>query len=145
VWRIVLVALLLAIGIYLAVDALFVSDTERVEAEVARLLDVARAGGEGAADEILAALADDYRGEGPFRRESVEQRVRGYLAGGPPEEILSGGYEALWIGDEIVIPILSLRVKWKGTWTQLPILRVHFAERDGRFRVTNISQWRLER
>jgi len=141
----VLVALLLAIGIYMAVDALFVSDTERVEAEIGRLLDVARAGGEGAADEILAALADDYRGEGPFARASVERYVRGYLAGGPPEELLSGDYEALWIGDEIVVPILSLRAKRKGVMTQLPILRVHFAERDGRFRVTYVSQWRLER
>jgi len=106
---------------------------------------VARAGGEGAADEILAALADDYRGEGPFARENVERYVRGYLAGGPPEELLSGDYEALWIGDEIVVPILSLRAKRKGVMTQLPILRVHFAERDGRFRVTYVSQWRLER
>jgi hypothetical protein len=144
VWRIALVALLLSTGIWLAIDALVQTDAERVEDEVARLVDLAREGGEGAAREILAALADDYRGSGSFSRERIEGYVRQYVLEGRPEEIATGGYIAVPKGDEILVPLLRIDVRTK-RYQGSALLRVTFAERDGRFRVVNVEQWHLER
>jgi hypothetical protein len=144
VWRTVLVALLLAIGIWLAIDALVKTDAERVEDEVARLVDLAREGGEDAAKGILAALADDYRGSGAFSRERIEGYVRQYVLEGRPEEITTGGYKAVPKGDEILVPLLRIDVRTK-RFQANALLRVTFAERDGRFRVVNVEQWHLER
>ncbi len=143
-WRTALVALLLAIGIWLAIDALVTTDAERVEDEVARLLDLAREGGDHAAGEILAALADDYRGDGFFARARIEEYVRRHVIEERAEEIATGDYAALPIGGEIVVPILSIHVRTK-RFEANPILRVAFAERGGRFRIVNVEQWRLER
>lgn len=143
-WRTALVALLLAIGIWLAVDALHKTDSERVEDEVARLVDVARQGGEDAAREILAALADDYRGSGGFSRERIEGYVRQYVLEGRPEEITTGGYSAVTKGDETLVPLLRIDARTK-RYQGSALLRVTFAERDGRFRVVNVEWWGPER
>jgi hypothetical protein len=140
----IVAGMLLALGIYFAIDAVIVTDAERVEEEVARLIDLARKGGPEAAEEILAALADDYRGEGPFARERVAGHVRRQVGEGRIEQLLTGSYEAVPLGGEYVVPILSLRAKTRDFEVN-PILRVTFAERDGRFRIVNVAQWRLER
>jgi hypothetical protein len=144
VWRVAVVALLLVIGAWLAIDAFVVTDLERVEAEVVRLVDLARAGGPEAADEILAALADDYRGDGPYARERVAAYVRQYVAEPRIEELSAGTPQPIWKDDEIVIPLLRLRVRARDLEGNL-LLRVTFAERDGRFRIVNAESWRLER
>jgi hypothetical protein len=144
VWRLAVAGSLLVVGIWFLVDALIVTDAERVEDEVARLVDLARTGGPEAAEEILAALADDYRGDGPFSRERIEGSVRRYVAEERLDQLLTGGYTAVPMGDEVVVPILSLRARLKGAEARV-VLRVHFAERDGRFRITDVQQWRLER
>ena len=143
-WRIALVALLLAIGIWLAIDALVKTDAERVEDEVARLVDLAREGGEGAAGGILAALADDYRGSGGFSRARIEGYVRQYLVEDRPEEITTGKPIAVPKGDEILIPILRIDARTKRS-AGSAVLRLTFAERDGRFRIVNVENWSLER
>lgn len=143
-WRTALVALLLAIGIWLAIDAAVKTDAERVEDEVARLVDVARQGGEDAAREILAALADDYRGSGSYSRERIEGYLKLYIAEGRPEEITTGGYKALPKGDGILVPLLRIDVRTK-RYQGTAFLRVTFAERDGRFRIVNVENWGLER
>lgn len=138
--RIVLVALLVAVGIWFAIDALIKTDAERVEDEVARLLDVARGGGDDAAAEILGALADDYRGAGAFSRERIDGYVRRYVAGERAEEITTGGYMAVPKGDEILVPILRVHVRTK-RFEGDTVVSVWFAKRDGRFRIVNVDHW----
>jgi hypothetical protein len=144
VWRLFVAAGLLAIGIYFAIDAVIVTDRERVEEEVARLVDLAREGGPEAAEEILAALAGDYRGEGPFARERIEGHVRRQVGERRIERLLTGSYQAVPMGDDLVVPILRLQAKTRD-FEANPVLRVTFAERDGRFRIVNVEQWRFER
>jgi hypothetical protein len=139
VWRIALVGSLLAIGLWFAIDALITTDLERVEAEVERLLEVARKGGPEAADEILAAFAEDYRGSGFYARENVERHARRFLAAGRPEEISIGWPKAVPKGEEIQVPILRVDVRTKrdqGT----TFVRLTFARRDGRFKIVNAEQ-----
>ncbi len=142
--RIALVGSLVAIAIWFAIDALVTTDAERVEDEVERLVGLARQGGEDAAREILAALAEDYRGDGFFARERIADHVRRHVLEERAEEITTGKYVAVPAGDTILVPLLRLDVRtsrFEGT----VLLRVTFAERDGRFRVVNVEQWRLER
>lgn len=143
-WRIAVVGLLLAVGIWLAIDSLVTTDAERVEDEVARLVDLARQGGEDAAAGILAALAEDYRGSGAYSRERIAGYVQQHVALERAEEITTGKYIAVPAGDAILVPLLRLDVRtrrFQGT----ALLRVTFAERDGRFRIVNVEQWHLER
>jgi len=144
VGKIVVVGLLCAIGVWLLVDALITTDAERVEAEVERLLDVARKGGDAAAIEIRAAIADDYRGSGYYSRERIEEYIRRYVAGEVPEELWTGDYVAVPKGDEIVIPILRLHVRTKRIEGDT-ILRVTFAKRGDRFRIVSVDSWSSER
>jgi len=144
VWRTVLVALLSAIAVWLAIDALIVTDAERVEAEVERLVDLARQGGEEAAQEILAALADDYRGTGFYSRANIESRVRRHLVEERPEELSTGKIVAVPKGEEVVVPLLTIHVRTRREEVSRPF-RVTFAERDGRFRIVNVENWGLER
>lgn len=139
-WRIALVASLLAIGVYFAIDALIVTDAERVEEEVARLVEVARRGGDEAIGEILAAFADDYRGGGYYSRERIEGYVRTYLAT-PPEELTTGKIVALPKGDEVILPLLTIHARARGMAIPPRPLRVTFAKRDGRFRIVNVEDW----
>lgn len=144
-WRIVVVAILAAIGIWLAIDALITTDAERVEAEVARLVELAREGGDDAAKEILGAIADDYRGDGLFARARIEDYVRRLVAEGQAEEIWTGRYDAIPKGDgTILVPLLRIHVRTKDAEGDA-ILKVTFAERDGRFRVVNVEHWGPER
>ena len=143
-WRTAVAAVLLLVGVWLAIDALIVTDLERVEAEVERLVELARHGGADAAQEILAALADDYRGDGFYARERIADYVRRFVAEDRAEEISTGGYVAVPKGDEVIVPILRVDVRTKRT-EATAVLRVTFAKRDGRFRIVNVEQWRLER
>ncbi len=138
-----LAALAVAVAAYLLIDALVTSDREEVERTVERLLAAARRGGDGAVDEILEALADDYRGEGPFARDAMERRLRTHLGGTARLTRLgAGGYRAIWKGDGILVPILSIEAAAGGA-VQRVVLSVSFAERDGRWRIRDITrvQW----
>ncbi len=134
----------LAVGIWFAIDALITTDAERVEAEMERLLDLARQGGEAAATGILDALADDYRGSGAYSRANIEGYARRALLAEPPEELWTGDYVALPKGDEILVPLLRVHVRARG-FEGDAIVRVWFAERDGRFRIVNVEHWGPER
>ncbi|MFI5403550.1 MAG: hypothetical protein ACHQ1G_11485 [Planctomycetota bacterium] len=143
-WRIAVAGVLLAVGIWFAIDAIITTDAERVEAEVERLVALGRQGGEAAASGILDALADDYRGSGVYSRESIEGYARRALLAEPPEELWTGDYTALPKGDEILVPLLRVHVRAKGFEADA-IVRVWFAKRDGRFRIVNVEHWGLER
>ncbi len=143
VLRTLLAALAVAVAAWLLVDALVTSDREEVERLVGRLVAAARRGGDAAVDEILAALADDYRGEGPFARDAMERRLRAHLGGDARlAELSTGDYRALWKGDEMFVPILSVRAAAQGS-PQRFVLSLWFAERDGAWRITDITrvQW----
>lgn len=143
-WRIALVGSLLVIGVWLAIDALITTDLERVEQEVLRLVEVARKGGEEAADEFLAAFADDYRGSGLYARDNVARYVHRFLVDDRPEEISIGKPIAVPKGEEIMIPLLRVDARTRrdqGT----AFVRLTFAKRDGRFRIVNAEQGGLGR
>ena len=121
------------------IDLLTVSDREQVEQDVERLLDLAREGGDEAVDEILAALARDYRGA--VSRKTLEKNLRRYVGKGQITSLVTGGYKTIWDGEEIHVPILRITVKTAG-FTQTVLLSVTYARRDGAWKVVDISRWR---
>jgi hypothetical protein len=137
VLRVVAVVVLSALAIWFVVDALTVSDAERVEMEMERLLDLARQGGEDAVAGIMDAIAEDYRGV--YSRETIERYLRMGLADGPPEEVTTGSPAFLPKDGEIVIPILRVDVRTKG-YQGRAVLKVSFAKRGDRFRVVSVDQ-----
>lgn len=134
--------LLLAIGVWLAIDALITTDAERVEAEVERLLDLARQGGEDAAAGILDAVADDYRGA--YSKETIERYLRMCLVDDRPEEVTTGSPAYIPKGGEVLIPLLRVDVRTK-RFEGTALLRVTFAKRDGRFKIVSVQNWQAER
>jgi hypothetical protein len=142
VWRTLLLGLAIVIAAYVLYNLLVTTDLERVEAEVERALARAREGGDEAAEALLECLADDYAGEYP--RRSIEIYVRRYVGQKRVRELTTGGYKAVWKGEEIVIPILRLDAETDSGSLRV-ILRVTFARRDGTWKVVNVGRWRLER
>jgi len=142
VWRTLLAGTAIVIAGYVVFNLLVTTDLERVENDVERALEHARQGGDDAAEAVLSILADDYDGEYP--RRSIESYVRRYVGQKRVREVTTGGYKAIWKGEEIVIPILRLDVKTDHGLARA-ILRVTFAERDGEWKVVNVGRWRLER
>ena len=120
------------------IDLLTVSDREQVEQDVERLLDLAREGGDEAVDEILAALARDYRGA--VSRKTLEANLRRYVGKGQITSLVTGGYKTIWAGEEIHVPLLRITVKTDG-FTQTVLLSVTYARRDGAWKVVDISRW----
>lgn len=138
-WRTILLGLGLAVAAYVAINLIVTTDLERVEEEIGHLVDLANEGGEAAVDGILAALADDYRGTPPFERESVERYLRRYVGDSKSRTITTGNPKPIWKGDEIFVPLLSVRATVDGATRQV-ILSLTFAERDGRWRIVDISR-----
>jgi len=134
----------LAIGAYLLVNWFVTTDRERVEAEVERLVSLARRGGEEAASEISDALAEDYRGSRPFSREDIAASLRRYVAPGKLRELSTSDFKTLWDGEEILVPILRIDAA-TGSAGYTLILTVRFAERDGAWKVVDITRWRFGR
>lgn len=138
-WRIALVAGLVAIALWFAIGALITTDAERVEAEVERLVEVARQGGEAAASELLAAFADDYRGSGFYARENVGRYLQRFLVEDRPEEISIGSFLVVPKGEEFMIPLMRVDARSRrdqGT----TFVRLTFAKRDGRFKIVSAEQ-----
>jgi hypothetical protein len=136
------VGLAIVIAGYALFNLLVTTDLERVEAEVEQALQHAREGGDEAAEAVLEILADDYDGEYP--RRSIEIYVRRFVGEKRVRKLTTGGYKAIWKGEEIVIPILRLDVE-TDSGPARAILRVTFAPRDGAWKVVNVGRWRLER
>ncbi len=126
-----------------AINLIFTSDRERVEEEMERLIEVAERGGEEAVAEILDALADDYRGSGWFARESLERRLRQVLVPAARlSELRHGNFEPVIRGEEILIPIVSLRGTIRGSDQQV-ILSIWFGFRDDRWKIVDVTRWRM--
>lgn len=143
-WRTVLAFFLLAVGAYVLINLLVTTEPERVEAQVERLVELARTGGDDAVDEILLAFADDYRGEDYFSLPRIEGYLRQYVGHRRIRSLETGGYTALWKDDEILVPILALYAKTDSVELR-PVLRVTFASRDGEWKIVNVANMRLER
>ena len=129
----------------LAINLLFADDLDRVEEEMERLVEVAEEGGEAAVEEILDAFADDYRGSGFFSRESIERRLRVLLV--PPERVSDlrhGDFAPVAKGEEILIPIVSLRGSVEGEERQV-LLAVTFGYRDDRWKIVDVTRLQFGR
>lgn len=137
--RTVALGLVLAVAAWVAIQAIVTTDREAVEEEIGRLVEVARSGGDEGVAEILAALAPDYRGSSPFTRESMEANLRRFLAPGRMSDLATGDPSPIWKGEEIFVPLLSVRAKVDGA-ARTVILAVTFAEREGRWRIVDVSR-----
>jgi hypothetical protein len=133
VGRTVVAGLVVAVLVYVAVDALWTSETEQVEAEVERLIELAKRGGPGAAEEILDALAEDYRGA--VSRAEAAAYLERYVLPGRLGQLTHGAIDAMWKGEEILVPLLRIDVEGRTV-----LLTVVFAERDGEWRVVDVSR-----
>ena len=138
-WRGIAAGLAACIVVFYIVDLLTTSDREQVEQDVARLLDLAREGGDEAVDEILAALARDY--DGAVSRKALESYLRRYVGKKQITSLVTGNYKTIWAGDEIYVPLLRITARTAG-FTQTVLLTVTYARRDGAWKVVDISRWR---
>jgi hypothetical protein len=145
VWRTVLLLFAVVLAGTVLINVLVTTDRELVEADVERLIELARRGGDRAVDEILASLADDYRGGPPFTRERIVRGLERYVGESSLELLETGGISTIWAGDEIVIPLLRIHARTHGGYEGNLLLRIHYAERDGEWRIIEISRWDLER
>jgi hypothetical protein len=132
--------LVLVVAAWLMVQAIVTTDREAVEEEIARLVALARSGGEEGVAGILGALAPDYRGSHPFTRESIEANLRHYL--GRLQSLSTGDPSPIAKGEEILVPILSIRAEVDGAAHRM-LLSVTF--RDGAWRIVSISRAELGR
>jgi len=137
----VIAGVILVAGIYLLSDWIITTDRERVEDLVERMFAVAREGGEDATATCLDALADDFRGAGVFGRESIAAHLDRYVTARRVRSLERGGYETIWVGDEIHVPFVRLDAdagNLKGTM----FLKLAFAERDGQWKLVDVTRWR---
>ncbi|MEM8883446.1 MAG: hypothetical protein AAGD14_05225 [Planctomycetota bacterium] len=138
---------LLTLGIVLAAvigfQIVYTDDREAVEERLETLFEIAREGGEDAFDEIMASIADDYRGSGSFGRKYVERRLKAALVpAGTTTEIKHGGFSPVVKNDEILVPIVSVQAKIRGNAVRYAFA-VTFAQRDGEWKIVNVTRMRL--
>jgi hypothetical protein len=137
----------LAVGfvivMFVAFQLIHTSDLEHVEAEMEHLFEVAQEGGERAVEEILAAFADDYRGTGPFRMASIRRNLRYALVpAGTASNLKHGDFSPVAKGEEILVPIVSVGGEVKGNPVRL-VVSVMWAPRDGKWKIVDITRWRM--
>jgi len=145
VLRIALLLSVITLASVVLLNVLITTDRELVEADVGRLVELARQGGDEAVDGILASLADDYRGTHPFSRDRIVRGLERYVGQGRLELLETGGYQSLWVGDEIMIPILRLHARTRDGHEGNLLLRIVYAERAGEWRIVDISRYELGR
>lgn len=136
-WRTSLLVVAIALGLYVIVNLLVTTELERVEAEMERLLELARKGGEEAAAEILDVLAEDYDGEVPRRR--LENYLKVYVVDRKVEKLSTGSYKTIWKGSDILIPLLAIYATVDGYEARF-VLTVTWSERADGWKVTRISR-----
>jgi hypothetical protein len=124
-------------GLAVIVMQLFPSDRREVEELVHHLKRRAVEGGPDAAEEILARLADDYRGSAD--RAVIERQIRRYVGGGRVTSVEFGDFKTIWKGDEIAIPLLAVYAEVEGFSPRF-ILVVTFGRRGDEWRITSISR-----
>jgi hypothetical protein len=139
--RIAIAGLALAVVGYMLVQWLFVSETEKVENELHRLVGLAEQGGPDAAAEILALLADDYEGSHPYTRANIERMVEAIVTPGTIESIQVGDFKVIAKGDGIVVPIFRVTAVPHGT----VIVTLFFGDRGGEWKLTNVTRWKMAR
>jgi len=143
VWRASLIATVLALVAWLLVNLLVTTDLDRVENELVRLVEVARKGGPDAAADILAAFAEDYRGDGAYARDNVERALQRYVATSRVERLDVNNFKTVWAGEEIVVPLLLVTGAAAGFDVRLAVA-VTWGERDGSWKIVDITRFQLQ-
>jgi hypothetical protein len=139
--RIAIAGLALAVIGFMLVQWLLVSETEKVENELHRLVGLAEEGGPGATAEILALLADDYEGSSPYTRANIERMVEAIVTPATIESIQVGDFKVVAKGDGMVVPIFRVTAVPHGT----TIVTLFFGERNGKWKLTNVTRWKMAR
>ena len=133
----------IAVAAFVAYQFLHVTELDVVEEEMERLFDVARNGGEDAVDEILDAFADDYRGAGPFRIDSIRRNLRYALVpAGSATGLKRGDFQPVARSGEILVPIVSVSGEVKGNPVRV-VVSVLWGRREGRWKIVDITRWRM--
>ncbi|MGQ0614026.1 MAG: hypothetical protein ACT4PV_09845 [Planctomycetaceae bacterium] len=137
--RVVVGAVLLLLA-WLSFELFLSRATDLVETQTSRLLDLALAGGDTAVDEILAAIAPDYRGD-EYPRPQLERLIRQQVGEKRISSLRSVRLSADWVDEEIAVFAL-LRVGLREGELGLAV-RVLFAERDGSWKIVDVknAQW----
>jgi hypothetical protein len=128
------------IGAVVLWNVLVTTDREKVEADVLRLVELAKRGGEAAADEIFEALAEDYRGSGYFERDRVRRELTRRVGEGRLGSLEVNDFDVVATGEEMEIPWLILFTEYGNAH-----LRVTYAERDGQWKIVNVNRWKMQR
>ena len=139
--RIAIAGLALAVIGFLLVQWLFDSETDKVKKELHRLVGLAEQGGPDAAAEILALLADDYEGSHPYTGANIERMVDAIVATSSIDSIQVGDFKVVAKGDGIVVPIFRVTAVPHGT----VIVTLFFGQRDGEWKLTNVTRWKMAR
>ena len=127
----------IAVSCYVLVNVLVTTDRERVENEIERLVELARKGGEDAADELMAAFADDYRGS--IDLEWIRRQVQNYVGRKKLRSVEIGSVKTVWKDDEILIPLLKVTLGFDGMKGMM-LLTVTCAERDGKWKIVRVTR-----
>ncbi len=129
----------IAVSCWVLWHVIVTTDRERVENEVERLVELARKGGQDAADEIMAAFADDYRGSVDL--EWIRRQVQNYVGRKRLRSVEIGSIKTIWKDDEIVIPLLRVTLGFDGLKGMM-LLSVTCAERDGEWKIVHVTRTR---
>lgn len=129
------------VGAYFLVNAIVTTDRDLVRQDVERLVEVARRGGDDAVEEILASLAEDYRGSGSFTRASIERQLRNYVGGNRIRSLSTGAIKVVWVGDELKIPLLAIHAGTESLSGSL-FLTITYGEREGGWKIVSVTRWR---
>ncbi|MHC4222635.1 MAG: hypothetical protein ACYSX0_13385 [Planctomycetota bacterium] len=121
-------------------NVLVTTDRERVEADVLRLVELAKKGGQEAADEIYEALAEDYRGSGYFERERVRRELTKRVGAGRLKSLEVNDFDVVATGEEMEIPWLILFTEYGNAH-----LRVTYAKRNDQWKIVNVNRWKMQR
>ena len=136
--RILLLAAAGLVGVVWLLDLIIVTDAEEVEGKTARLVELANE----ATPEAIRAILDEFAVDFPegyhFTRERIERELPRYLLKRKVNSIRTGAIDAVWREKEQAFAIL-LMVHYKvgGQRGSFP-LTVHWADRDGEWKITQV-------
>lgn len=136
----------LVLAVIVAVIALWslatTTDRERIEEKIDAIAAWAVAGGDEAADKILAEFAADYSGSGPFAHDRLAARIRSLVGEGMVRSVSTGEVTVVPDGAGLRIPLLRVDVETAGRRGTMILTVVWGRDESGEWKIVNASRWR---